>query len=202
MCRWLLKCRHYTKYVECECRGATICDDETYGEVCVWLAERKRDCTIIDAGFGGGTDLHEVQRHLRKHGIEVRTIDIDDVEFDAEIDEFIHADMRDVELSGVADVVICSYVLDLFRSKPLQFKKAVENCADWLKPDGLFFTNLAKPRTPTESPNVGNPHSLIRAMSKDETKEHAAQCHHMMAEWCPHGRELNMRLSVRLDPVS
>lgn len=168
----------------------------------MWLAERKRDCTIIDAGFGGGTDLHEVQRHLRKHGIEARTIGIDVVEFDAEIDEFIHADMRDVELPGVADVVICSYVLGCFRANMTGFQRAVKNCADWLKPDGLFFTDLAKPRTPTESQNVGNPHSLIRAMSKDETREHAAQCHRMMAEWYQHGRELNMRLSVRLDPVS
>ena len=39
-------------------------------------------------------------------------------------------------------------------------------------------------------------------MSKDETREHAAQCHRMMAERCPHGRELNMRLWGRLDPVS
>ena len=39
-------------------------------------------------------------------------------------------------------------------------------------------------------------------MSKVETKEHAAQCHRMMAERCPHGKELNMRLVVRLDPVS
>ncbi len=84
--------------MECECRDAAICNGWMYGEVCMWLAERKRDCTIIDAGFGGGTGLHEVQRHLRKHGIEARTIAIDDVEFDAEVDEFIHADMRDVEL--------------------------------------------------------------------------------------------------------
>ena len=45
-------------------------------------------------------------------------------------------------------------------------------------------------------------HSLMRAMSKDETREHAAQCHRMIAERCPHGRELNMRLEARLDPVS
>ena len=59
---------------------------------------------------------HEVQRHLRKHGIEARTIGIDTNECDAEVDEFIHADMRDVELPSVADAVICSYVLSGFRA--------------------------------------------------------------------------------------
>ena len=44
--------------MECECRGAGICSDETYGEVCAWLAERKRDCTIVDAGFGDVAGPH------------------------------------------------------------------------------------------------------------------------------------------------
>ena len=78
----------------------------------------------------------------------------------------------------------------------------MENCADWLKPDGLFFTNLSKRWTPTEYLNDGSPYSLLRAMPKDETREHAAQCHGVMAERCPHGKELNMRLVTRLDPVS
>ena len=46
--------------MECECRDAVICNDIVYGKICAWLAERKRDCTIIDAGFGGKTALHEV----------------------------------------------------------------------------------------------------------------------------------------------
>ena len=95
--------------MKCECRGAGICSDETHGEACAWLAERKRDCTIIDAGFGGVAGPHETQRHLRRHGIEARTIGIDINECDAEADEFIHADMRDVELPGVADVVVCNH---------------------------------------------------------------------------------------------
>ena len=188
--------------MECECRDAVICNDYTYGEACVWLAERKHDCTIIDVGFGGGTGLHEVQRHLRRHGIEARTIGIDIQKCDAEIDEFIHADMRDVKLPGAADVVICHYVLGGFNANAAGFQRAVENCADWLKPDGLFFTNLRKDLTSTDYLNGGSPYSLLRAMSKVETKEHAAQCHRMMAERCPHGKELNMRRAVRLDPVS
>ena len=133
---------------------------------------------------------------------EARTIGIDIQKCDAEIDEFIHADMRDVKLLGAADVVICHYVLGGFNANAAGFQRAVENCADWLKPDGLFFTNLRKDLTSTDYLNGGSPYSLLRAMSKVETKEHAAQCHRMMAERCPHGKELNMRLAVRLDPVS
>ena len=130
-----------------------------------------------------------MQRHLRKHGIEAYTIGIDDAEFDAEVDEFIHADMRDVELPSVADVVICYHMLSLFKSKPRQFKKAVENCADWLKPDGLFFIDLdtRQPRPAAGTINRG----FLHAMSKDETGAHAAQCHHMIGELCPHGWEAN-----------
>ena len=128
--------------MECECRDAVICNDIVYGKICVWLAERQRDCTIIDAGFGGGTGLHEAQRHLRKHGIEARTIGIDIAEYDAKVDEFIHADMRDVELPGMADVVVCHHVLGFFQCDAPLFKKAVENCADWMRSDGLFCTIL------------------------------------------------------------
>ena len=175
--------------MECECRDAVICNDTVYGKICVWLAERQRDCTIIDAGFGGGAELHEVQRHLRKHGIEARTIGIDIAEYDAEVDEFIHADMCDVELPSVADVVVCSHVLSFFKSKPFRFKKAVENCADWLKPGGLLFTILGTRQPPAVGAiNCG----FLRAMSKDETGKHAAQCHDAVGELCPHGSAPNM----------
>ena len=175
--------------MECECRDAVICNDIVYGKICVWLAERQRDCTIIDAGFGGKTALHEVQRHLRKHGIEARTIGIDIAEYDAEVDEFIHADMCDVELPGVADVVVCNHVLSFFKSKPFRFKKAVENCADWMRSDGRFFTDLDAYRPPTGTGAFSG--CFLRAMSKDETGEHAAQCHHRIGELCPHGWEPN-----------
>ena len=175
--------------MECECRDAAICNDWVYGEVCVLLAERKLDCTIIDAGFGGGAELHEVQRHLRRHGIEASTIGIDVAEYDAEVDKFIHADMRDVKLPGMADVVICKHVLSFFKFNASGFKKAVENCADWLKPDGLFFTTLGT----CQPPAVGTINSgFLRAMSKDETGKHAAQCHDAVGELCPHGWEANM----------
>ena len=42
----------------------------------------------------------------------------------------------------------------------------------------------------------------VKDILAKETGTHAAQCHRMMAERCPHGRELNMRLWGRLDPVS
>ena len=183
--------------MECECRDAAICNGWMYGEVCMWLAERKRDCTIIDAGFGGGTGLHEVQRHLRKHGIEARTIAIDDVEFDAEVDEFIHADMRSVKLPGVADIVICTRVLSLFKYDVPGFKKAVENCADWLKPDGLFCTDPNTCQISMDHSNGGS--WFLRFMSKDETREHAAQCHPMARKRCPHGKILNLRVVDRLN---
>ena len=183
--------------MECECRDAEICNDWVYGEVCVWLAERQRDCTIIDAGFGGMAGPHEVQRHLRRHGIEARTIGIDVSEYDAEVDEFIHADMRYVELPGVADVVICKHVLGFFEFNTPGFKKAVENCANWLKPDGLFCTTLATCDVSTDDVNARS--WFLRFMSKDETREHAAQCHNMAGEQCPHGRELNLRVEERLD---
>ena len=188
--------------MECECCDAGICSDEVYGEPCVWLAERKKDCTVIDAGFGGDVSLHELQRHLRKHGVSAHTIGIDIYECDAEVDEFIHADMRDVKLHDVADVVICHLVLGNFTINVDGFKTAVNNCADWLKSDGLFFTELKKRWKPSESLSITHPYVVYRAMSKDETKEHALQCHGAMAEQCPHGRELNMRLKTRIDQLS
>ena len=44
--------------------------------------------------------------------------------------------------------------------------------------------------------------AFLRFMSKDETREHAAQCHNMVGEQCPHGRELNLRVEERLDEES
>ena len=188
--------------MECECCDAGICSDEVYGEPCVWLAERGSDCTVIDVGCGSMPKLHELQRHLRKHGVKVYTIGIDIQDCDAEVDEFIHANMLDVRLPGMADVVIYNLSLGYFRVNPAGFKTAVNNCADWLKPDGLFFTDLGKRWTPSESLNINPTYFVYRAMSRDETREHALQCHGAKSEQCPHGRELNMRLMTRVDQLS
>ena len=97
--------------------------------------------------------------------------------------------MRDMELPGMADVVVCHHVLSLFKSKPFRFKKAVENCADWMRSDGRFFTDIDAYRPPTGTGAFSS--CFLRAMSKDETGKHAAQCHRMVGELCPHGWEPN-----------
>ena len=113
----------YQYYMECKCDDFSISGDYIYGEATVWLAERKRDCIIIHAGFGGHYGLHELQRHLHKHGIKARTIGIDTWAWDAEVDEFIQSDIRDVKLPGVADMMICRAVTHFFNYDSTEFKK-------------------------------------------------------------------------------
>ena len=184
--------------MECECNDFSINSDYVYGEACVWLAERKRDCTIIDAGFGGNTGPHEVQRHLLKHGINVHTIGIDGAFYDAEVDEFIHADMCDVKLPGVADMVICKAVIHSFDDDPTKFKKIIENCADWLKPDGVLFTYIDCIGTLKQRILKQYAYTVMRAMSKNEAMKHASKCHMLKSNKCLHGKELKMSWPARI----
>ena len=163
--------------------------DPLYGEATIWLAERKRDCTVIDAGFGGNIELHELQRHLRKHGIKARTIGIDTWAWDAEVDEFIQSDIRDVKLPGVADMVICRAVTHFFDDDSTEFKKMIENCADWLKPDGVLFTDIDRPPL-GEGFLKQYLDGQMRAMSKNEAMEHADKCHLLNTDKCLHGKKL------------
>ena len=183
--------------MECECRDFSFASDYMYGEACVWLAERKRDCTVIDAGFAGNTGLHEIQRHLRKHGIEAHTIGIDIQKWDAEVDEFIHADMRSVKMTGVADIVLCRSVVHFFDDSQEEFKRMIENCADWLKPDGVFFTDIECSTTARDWLRRYKGAIIMRAMSKAEAMEHAAKCYLATASKCLHGKELRNRWVTR-----
>ena len=115
--------------MECECSGFSMRHDPLYGEATIWLAERKRDCTVIDAGFGGNIKLHELQRHLRKHGIKARTIGIDTWAWNAEVNEFIQANIVDVKLPGIADLVVFNKMVHMFDDDPAEFKKVIESCA-------------------------------------------------------------------------
>ena len=178
--------------MECECDDFSISGDYIYGEACVWLAERKRDCTIIHAGFGGHYGLYELQRHLRKHDINAHTIGIDIQVWDAEVDEFIQSDIRDVKLPGVADMVICHAVTHFFDDDSTEFKKMIENCADWLKPDGVLFTDIDRPRTLRKRFLRQRPGEQMRAMSKNEAMDHADKCHLLKADKCNHGKELKI----------
>ena len=154
-------------------------------------------CIIIDAGFAGNSGLHEMQRHLKLHGISVRTIGIDVHEFDAEVDEFVHADMRDVKLPGAADMVIFRGVVHHFDGSAADFQRAVGNCADWLKPDRVLFTDIERWRTLAHRLWRYRPGIVMRAMSKNEAKEHADECH-LESDECPHGEELRLRWFMRL----
>ena len=171
-----------------------------YGEACIWLAERKRDCTIIDAGFNGNYGLYQIQRHLRRHGIKARTIGIDIHKYDSEVDEFIHADIRDVNLPGVADVVLCRNVVGIFDDDATGFKNVVGNFAAWLKPDGILYVDIEQSRTLRNKLGKYWPGTIMRAMTKSEAEEHSKECHLAKSDKCHHGKELKNRFVFGNDP--
>ena len=185
--------------MECDCNDVSVRIEYMYGEACIWLAERKRDCTVIDAGFAGNFGLFQLQWHLRRHGIKVHTIGIDDHEVDSIVDEFIHADIRDVKMAGVADIVLCRNVLGIFDDDAASFKKVVGNCADWLKPDGILYVDIEESRTLRDRLRGYRPGTMMHAMTKPEAKEHAEKCHLAESNECQHGEEWKNRFVCRVN---
>ena len=185
--------------MECDCNDVAVRAEHMYGEACVWLAERKRDCTVIDAGFAGNFGLFQLQWHLRRHGIKVHTIGIDDHKVDSIVDEFIHADIRDVKMAGVADLVLCRNVVGIFDDDAAGFKEVIGNFADWLKPDGILYTDIEESRTLSDMLRGYMPWQIMRAMTKSEAREHAKECHLAESDKCKHGEKWKNRFICSVD---
>ena len=188
--------------MECDCNDVAVRTDHLYDEACVWLAERKRDCTVVDAGFAGNFGMFQLQWHLRRHGVKAHTIGIDEHKVDSIVDEFIHADIRDVKMTGVADIVLCRNVIGIFDDDAAGFKKVVGNFADWLKPDGILYIDIEKSQTLMERLRGYWRDQIMRAMTKSEAKEHAEWCHLAESDECKHGGEWKNRFVCRVDDGS
>ena len=160
-----------------------------HGEVCIWLVERGRDCVVIDVGCGGGSGLRGIQRHLLVHDVRAYTIGIDAQKWDMDADEFIHGDMRNVNVRRKADAVICRGVMGHFSDDPEGFRDAMLACTNFMKDDGLFFTDIDSHLTILERLRHVLSGYVIRAMTRDELLAHVNTCFGKLSKDCPHGAE-------------
>ena len=88
------------------CKELWFKHETVYGDACDFLAERNRDCTIVDACCRNMPYLHEIKRHLlNRHNVRCRTIGIDVDIYDIEVDRFINKEISKVDMPGIADVV-------------------------------------------------------------------------------------------------
>ena len=173
--------------------------EPVYGDACDLLAERNRDCTIVDVGCRNLPYLHEIKRHLlNSHHIRCRTIGIDGSLFDIEVDRFINKEISKVDMPGIADVVTSRHVFVMCYLEK-KFRNVVRASADMLKDDGVMITDLECCETPKLRPGVIAINWLPRVMTKQDALEHADMCFRRCYEKCPHGiRGLNMsRVAVK-----
>ena len=173
--------------------------ETVYGGACDLLAERNRDCTIVDVGCHNLPYLHEIKRHLlNRHHIRCRTIGIDVDIYDIEVDRFINKEIYKVDMPGIADVVTSRYVFVICYTEK-QFRNTVRASANMLKDDGVMITDLEGCETP--KPRLGERiiNWLPRVMTKQDALEHADMCFGLCMEKCPHGiRGWNMsRIEVK-----
>ena len=176
--------------MKCECKNVRVLCLQLYGDACSVLIKRGRDCTVVDVGCGLRTELHEMQRHMHKHGIRARTIGIDMADCDVDVDEFIQKDVRGVELRGIADTVLCGGLLEIFKDQA-SFQGVVEACAGLLKEDGAFVVEIISRGTWMDKIRQITPSSGVRVMTKDETLAHAITCVCTSVEDCKHGRRIS-----------
>ena len=184
--------------MKCKCRNTAILRSPVYGEACAALVGRGKDCVIVDAGCGSDNNLHEIQRHLRKHGIESRTIGIDIDDCDIEVDEFVRGDVRQVKIASAADVVTCRAFLDIFDNTE-SFSGAVRACAGFIKEDGLLIIDMNECATwQMKIMRRIGVNSGTKIMSKPQALEHAKKCFRKCLQKCPHGWETDWMDAVQV----
>ena len=169
------------------CKDIWFKYEYVYGDACDLLAERNRDCTIVDVGCCNLPHLHEIKRHLlNSHHIRCRTIGIDEDIHDIEVDRFINKEISKVDMPRVADVVTSRHVF-VMRYPERKFRNAVRASANMLKDDGVMITNLEGCETPKPRPGEIAINCFPRVMTKQDALEHADMCFRLCMEKCPHG---------------
>ena len=175
----------------CKCDKIWIKSEKVYGHACTVLADRNRDCTIVDVGCKNRPHLHEIKRHLLRHNIRCKTIGIDDDPYDTEVDRFINKDVRDVRMPSTADVVVGRYVFHMCNTKT-EFRDIIRASADILKKDGLMITDVYtyKMTKPRRKPVLQ--YMFTQSMTKKDALAHADMCYGKCYEKCPHGTTICM----------
>ena len=170
----------------CECDMTWIRGKQVYGDACILMAWKNADCTVIDAGCGTFPYLHELKRHLFFHGIQCHTIGIDIQACDIEADVVMEMDVRDVKMTGIADVVTSSYFFTMLYDKII-FRDAVISCADMLRDDGVMIVNILKRKTLKTALKLTRPETGVKIMTKEDALKHAEHCCGIVFEKCEHG---------------
>ena len=181
------------------------CDCETwiknifgYNDVLNLLVWKNKDCVLVDIGCGYNPNLHEIKRHLKKHDIECRTVGIDVLDEDIEVDLFLMKSIYEVNMDNIADVVICNAIFTMahsetglkgkrFFSDKTIFKQCVDNCANMLKNDGVMIISLMHKHAVEKSDNNDKYPLSIKIMNKSDVFKHASDCCNKFFEDCDHG---------------
>lgn len=185
-----LYAKPYHGIMECMCKNVWIRVLKSYGEACRLLSIKNKDCTVVDVGCGMSPTLHELQRHLREHGVKCHTVGIDITQPNKEVDEFIHSNILDVDLHDVADIVIGVSFFPQFKDRT-SWKKAVRISANMLKTDGILIIDIESRVTWRMRLLRLRPDSDYKKMTKEEALQHAEQCFNACLEKCPHGETIS-----------
>ena len=186
----------------CDC-NVWIKGGFAYHDVLNLLTWKNKDCVLVDVGCGYSPYLHEVKRHLKKHGVECRTIGIDIFEKDIEVDTFLRKNIYEIkDMNDVADVVVSLGVFTTahsetglkrkrFFSDKKTFKQCIDNCANMLKNDGVMVVGLLR-NSPVYQFHRDNEEPLvaIKIMNKTDLFKHADECCNKYLVDCKHGLDI------------
>ena len=175
--------------MQCDHDRIWIRFEKVYNTAYLVLVRKGLDGTVIDVGCGSAPKLHEMKRHLIKHGINLHTIGIDVHYWDAEVDEFMNADVRDVCMEDAADAVICAGMLGMLTDGE-SFASVVRACARLLKYDGLMFMDTLRCPTWKDRLLRRHPGFAVKIMSRERAVAHAESCFGVCPDKCPHGFEI------------
>lgn len=169
-----------------------------YNDALNLLIWKNKDCVLVDVGCSYNPHLHEIKRHLKKHNIECRTIGIDVLDEDIEVDIFLRKNIYEVNMDNVADVVVCNAIFTMahnedglkrkrFFSDKTIFKQCVDNCANMLKNNGVMVISLLH-KDAVEKPDRNDKSPTgIKIMNKSDLFKHANECCNKYFEGCKHG---------------
>ena len=186
----------------CDCE-IWIKNEDGYHDALNLLVWKNKDCVLVDVGCSYNPNLHEIKRHLKKHNIECRTVGIDVLDEDIEVDIFLRKNIYEIKnMDNIADVVICRAIFTMahsetgvnkkrFFSDKTIFKQCVDNCANILKNNGVMIISLLykdiaeKPYSkhgPIDKSPIG-----IKIMNKSDLFKHANECCNKYFDGCKHG---------------
>jgi SAM-dependent methyltransferase len=131
------------------CFGGNSYEKELYFKIVEFLIDRtktQKQVTWLDICCGQGKALIEASTFLAEQTLasNIKIIGIDLVgmfqEFSPELDflKLIETSFEDFKPNCKFDLLTCVHGLHYIGDK----LKFIQNCASWLKPDGIFLTNL------------------------------------------------------------